>query len=137
MQKKRKLIDTNLVIRFLSNDPPVQAEKVERFINDACSNGEQLFLHDVCIAETVWVLEKVYKTTRPNIVALLRDFFALPCITCVEPKLIDAALNAYANNNVDWIDAWLAAYSELHDNGEIFSFDRDFDKLTGIKRYEP
>jgi len=47
------------------------------------------------------------------------------------------ALRLYAEENLDWTDAFVAAQMLSRSQTEIYSFDRDFDKVPGVVRLEP
>ena len=49
-------IDTNVVVRFLVNDDPEQAQRARRLIE-----SEDVFLSTTALLETEWVLRVAYK----------------------------------------------------------------------------
>ncbi|GAI01965.1 unnamed protein product, partial [marine sediment metagenome] len=47
------------------------------------------------------------------------------------------AINLYKDKNISFIDAYNYSYMKANGVTEIYSFDRDFDKLKDVKRLEP
>jgi predicted nucleic acid-binding protein len=47
------------------------------------------------------------------------------------------ALSIFEEVNVDFSDAVIAAEMSAADVEAIYSFDRDFDRISGISRFEP
>ena len=128
-----KLLDANTVIRYLTADDEKKAKRVERLFKLATS---RYILTDVSVAEIVWVLESHYKVPKTDIVAKLRLLLALEAIEADKTLLFDE-LDFYWSRNIDFIDAYLAAYASTHHIDAIVSYDRDLDKIAGISREEP
>ena len=67
-------VDTNVLIRHLTGDPPVQAVLATRFLRDS----DELLLPDLILAEVAYVLESYYETPRPQVADTLRAVLAFP-----------------------------------------------------------
>lgn len=119
-----RLIDTNIILRYLLEDNvkfTVQAVGI-------IENGSVVILTEV-ICEVVYVMQKVYKINRDEIVAILSDFLAYPNIDTVDNfSLIREALNLYKNENVDFVDALLCSHHNLSGD-EVISFDKRINKI--------
>lgn len=129
----RKLLDTNLVIRFLLKDIPNQAEAVRKIL---ASDEEELVLTDVALAEIVWVLTSYYQLPKTDVVDKLLDLLTLDTIHA-NKQVLYKALFLYKSLNIDFIDAYLAAFAEDGGIESIYSYDKDFDKIKFLKRKEP
>lgn len=129
----RKLLDTNLIIRFLLKDIPSQAQAVKKMLE---TYGEELILTDVGLAEIVWVLTSYYQLPRAEVVNKLLDLLSLKTIQANREVLI-RALELYQSLNIDFIDAYLGAFAQNQGLNDIYSYDKDFDKIKSLKRIEP
>ena len=69
--QKRAVIDTNLLVRYLTEDDPSKANDVRRLLLKAAQGEVRLLVPSVVIAELVWVLESFYRLERSRIVPLL------------------------------------------------------------------
>jgi predicted nucleic acid-binding protein len=69
-------VDTNLFIRYLTNDDPVKAERVERLLNDAAAGKVRLVTAEMVIAEVVWLLESSYALKSTQVAPLVRAILA-------------------------------------------------------------
>ena len=56
-------IDTNIIVRLLTRDDQKQFDAAVNLVK-ASSSDSPLFVNPMVIAETIWVLERVYKTDR-------------------------------------------------------------------------
>jgi len=71
-------VDTNVFIRYLTNDDPVLADRVELLLDDAAAGAVQLVTTELVMAETIWVLESSYKLANVQIAPLIRGILATP-----------------------------------------------------------
>jgi predicted nucleic-acid-binding protein len=58
-------IDTNVIVRLLTRDDPEQFDAAVRLVK-ASGPDRQLFVNPIVVAETIWVLERIYKTDRDS-----------------------------------------------------------------------
>ncbi len=62
-------IDTNILIRYLTQDDVKQGEAAKKLIE----NSKPVFLTHIVFIETVWVLETSYRLDRPTIAKVLDE----------------------------------------------------------------
>lgn len=136
MPKKSVFLDTNIFLRFLTRDEPVQAEACRRLFERAEAGEVQLTTSHLALAEIVWTLESYYRLKREDIAGTLRDLLAMTSLRIERRKMIREAISLYAATKVDFIDAYHAAHLRGRKIAGICSFDRDFEVL-GITRFEP
>lgn len=129
----RALLDTNILIRHLTGDPPGQARRATALLGAR----HELILTDVVLAEMVYVLESFYERPRGEISEMTRALLALPSIAVVDHDLLLRAVELYEDMRLDFAEAYLAALAELSDVNRIASFDRQIDLVKTIKRIEP
>jgi predicted nucleic-acid-binding protein len=103
----------------------------------ALAAAERLLLADLVLAECVYVLESYYDVERERVAEMMRAVIAFPTIEAVDPLLLLRALEVYELDRLDFAEAYLVAQAELTGVNEILSFDRDIDRVAGIKRREP
>jgi predicted nucleic acid-binding protein len=126
-------VDTNVLVRHLTGDPPAQAAKATAYLRRA----DELLLPDPILAEVAYVLESFYETPRPQVADTLRAVLAFPSIRVVDTELLLRALEAYDTHRLDFADAYLVASAERTGIGEIVSFDRGIDRVGTVRRIEP
>jgi len=122
-------IDANVILRFITGDPPEMAEKVLELMTRA-ENGEvALRLSYIVAAEVVWVLSSFYKYSKKEIAETMISFINADGIHPDNPTLLIQALKDMADYNVDFTDAHLAAMARTRLEA-VCSFDNDFVKLS-------
>ena len=131
-------VDTNLFIRYLTNDDPVKADRVEMLLEEAKAGKVLLVTAEMVLAETVWVLESGYNLSRARIAHLFRAILATPGIDVLNGALVSRALELYETVKIDFVDGYIAAVMERRGIREIFSFDRKhLSRLKHLERREP
>jgi predicted nucleic-acid-binding protein len=99
--------------------------------------GETLLLADLIFAECIYVLESFYEVPRARVALLMRSALALDGMEAVSPGLLVRALEVYELDRLDFAEAYLVAQAESTGVGEVISFDRTIDRVTGVRRREP
>jgi predicted nucleic acid-binding protein len=126
-------IDTNVLIRHLTGEPPDMAARATAFLH----REHELLLTDLVAAEVVYVLESFYETARGQIAEAVRSIVAFDSIVCVDPALLLRAVEVYETDRIDFTDAYLVACAESTGVGRVASFDRSMDRVATIERLEP
>jgi predicted nucleic-acid-binding protein len=129
----RALLDTNILIRHLTGDPPSQAKRATAFLRES----HELILTDLVLAEMVYVLESFYEVPRTEIAGMARSLLALPSIVAGDHDLLLRAVEIYEVIRLDFAEAYLVALAELTDVKQVASFDRQIDRVKSIQRVEP
>ncbi len=126
-------LDTNILIRHLTGDPPAQARRATAFLERA----DELLLPDLIVAEVVYVLESFYEVERQRVAELVRAVIAFPAIVVVDEPLLLRALEVYEVDQLDFAEAYLVASAEASGVETIASFDRSVDRVPTVRRVEP
>lgn len=126
-------VDTNILVRHLTADPPEMAARATAFLADAA----QLYLADLIVAETVYVLESFYDAPRDQIATAMRSLLAMRAVATVDPALLLRAIEVYEVDRLDFAEAYLVACAESTGIERVASFDRAIDRVTTVERLEP
>ena len=133
MKNETIFADTNLFLRFLTKDVPDQAKVVHQLLQQAARGEISLITTSMVIAEVVWTLESFYKETNENIQQMVLSFLNTPGLEVDNGKLVIRALRWYVDKNIDFIDAYNAAWMETHEINTIYTFDQNhFSRIEGL-----
>lgn len=132
-------IDTNIFLRYLTNDDPARAHKCLALFQKAKANQVTLTTSEAVIAEVVYLLSSkgVYNLTHKAVVARLRPLLNLARLKLVYRRMLLRALELYGTYEVDFEDCLSVAQMERQNIQTIYSYDHDFDQMTSIERFEP
>lgn len=126
-------VDTNILVRHLTGDPTAMAQRATAYL----AASSELFLADLIVAETVYVLESFYEVARDQVAKAIRSLIAFDPIVCVDPALLLRAMELYEVHRIDFAEAYLVACAESTGIGIVASFDRAIDRVATIERIEP
>lgn len=120
-----KAIDTNIIIRFLTQDDGQQYEQIIQLFEE-----ESLFISDTVILETEWVLRSAFGFPRTKIVEALKRLFGLPNIHTRNGVNIIRLIELHGQG-LDFADAFHLLNSEHL--SELITFDERFIKRAKNK----
>jgi predicted nucleic-acid-binding protein len=126
-------VDTNILVRHLTGDPPDLAARATRFLQEA----DELLLPDLILAEVVYVLESFYEVPRERVAEIGRTILAFDAITVIDRDLLLRAIELYEVDRLDFADAYLVASAEVTGVGVVASFDQAIGRVATVQRLEP
>ena len=133
MEVETVFVDTNLFLRFLTNDMPVQADAVESLLHRAAKGKLNLVTTSIVIAEIVWTLESYYDLDKKEIQEMILGILNTNGLDVIDADLLLQAIVLYADKNADFIDAFNAAWMVKNDIDTIYTFDqKHFRRFEGI-----
>ncbi|MDO9128751.1 MAG: PIN domain-containing protein, partial [Anaerolineales bacterium] len=90
------------------------------------------------IAEIVWTLESYYHVPKRDVQAKVLAILNTAGLKVTDADLVMQAIGGYAEKNVDFIDAYNAAWMLKNDIGKIYTFDqKHFSRFEGIVAETP
>ncbi len=95
MRVERCFADTNLFLRYLTNDVPAQADQVDKLHRSAASGELVLVTSAMVIAEIVWTMESFYELPRGGTQASVFAILNTPGLEVESKDLILQAIVWY------------------------------------------
>jgi predicted nucleic-acid-binding protein len=129
----RGFVDTNVLIRLLTGDPPEQARRVTSFL----AESEPLWLADLILAEVVYVLESVYEVERGDVARMARSIVTSERLLVADVPLLLRTIEVYERHRLAFADAYLVASAERSGIGAVVSFDKGISRVGTVSRIEP
>ncbi len=133
----RRIIDTNIIIRYLVGDGADHALQARNLFQSATDGKVILIIPEIVFIEVVHVLKSYYKINKHEIANALYALIHLPGVeTTTSIQILIQGLENFKTINAPWPDALIAAYAydlQL----EIYSFDQHFDKFEGVTKIIP
>jgi predicted nucleic-acid-binding protein len=128
---KRRLVDTNLIVRYLVQDHEKHAKAAGKLF-DACDRGDVVIVVlPAVLAECVFVLESFYEHPRGDIASALDRLISSPGVEIDAAIHLDA-LDRYRKTKVHFVDCLIAATAATK-NMPVASFDQDFRRFTDVR----
>jgi len=132
-EKQEAFIDTNILLRYLQNDLPEQADAVEDLLRRAATGNASLATNVMVIAELVWTCESFYKLSKQEIRDKVLMILNTPGLQVENHDLLVQASLLYADQNIDFIDAYNGCWAKNQKIPLVFTFDqRHYKRIPGI-----
>jgi predicted nucleic-acid-binding protein len=116
-------LDTNIVIRLLTDDDPNQRRSALRFA-EGLGRDYLAFLPLICVVELDWALRSRLGYDRQQASAAIEKLLQVRGLTVEHHDLIIAALRQVDQKNADFADALIAARSLQEGCAVVKTFDR-------------
>jgi predicted nucleic-acid-binding protein len=125
-------IDTNILVRYITQDDKIQSEIATKFIENYCSNGNKIFINHLVICELVWVLKKCYKLSKPKTINIIQHILQISQFSIENPQIIWQTLTDYKKGSADFAD-YVVGRTNIYNNcEETITFDKKASKSKGF-----
>ncbi|MBB5789097.1 PIN domain-containing protein [Jiangella mangrovi] len=124
-------VDTNVLVRYLTQDDPAQARIATRVI-ESLTVRQPGYLGLVTLAETSWVLQRSYGFDASEVTRVLSDVVSADEFVVENPAVVGQALDAAAAG-ADFADALIAETARQAGCDHTVTFDRRAAKLAGVR----
>ena len=136
-----RFLDTNIMLRYLTKDDAVKAEACFALFQHIQHGEEEVFTCEAIVAEAVYVLTSPrlpYGLSHEEVYSLLSPILTLRGLHLPQKQVVMDALELYAASTfLDFEDALAVSHMEQQGLTEMLSYDRDFDRVSGVVRKEP
>lgn len=120
------ILDTNILIRYLTNDTPKQAEAIKTLFQKA--KEKSLMIPDIVLVEVVYVLLSHYELGKEEIIQKITILLTFEKFN-LNSKLFQKTIELYANHSISFVDAYLIALS-VFEEATLYTFDKKLLSLS-------
>lgn len=133
---KSAIVDTNVILRYLTKDIPEQADRVaERFVEAQKGTLRLIILH-IAVVEIVFHMTHWYKFTRADAAERVKLLLSFPWLEVDHKDYVLRALTLYSKTSFDFVDILGWSLAQAYESS-VLSFDKDYDKLEPKIRLVP
>ena len=126
-------LDTNVVVRYLTQDEPVQAALANALIEETLSAENPGFVSSVTLVELVWVLESGYQCGRTQVVAIMERLLRARSLAIEQADRAWQATRMYAQGKADFADCMIERAGHANGCDHTATFDRAAAKGAGMQ----
>src|SRR6202161_2718671 len=101
-------LDTNVLVRYLSQDDPVQSAKATEIIERRLTPKNPGFVSIVAMVETVWVLDRAYSLTAQEISTAVERLLQVEVLAIENEQQVFTAMVALKQGRGSFSDALIA-----------------------------
>jgi predicted nucleic-acid-binding protein len=117
-------LDTNVLVRFLTQDDPDQAALATRIVENELTEDAPGFIGLVVLVETAWVLQRLYRASAEEIRETMIDLLGSRAIVVENRDVVTRAIALSKQNSCGFADAIIAASAFDAGCEKVISFDR-------------
>ena len=125
-------IDTNILVRFLVRDDEAQFEKARKIIRREISAGRRVFVNQLVLMETEWVLRSRYAVPKNQIIGAISGLLDASDVQFEDEPAIEEALFMWKDATADFADCLIGAKNRRMGCRVTASFDVKASKLPGF-----
>jgi predicted nucleic-acid-binding protein len=125
-------IDTNVLVRFLVRDDEAQFEKARKLIKREVAAGRRVFVNQLVLMESEWVLRSRYVVPKNQIIEAISGLLDAADIQFEDEPSIEEALFMWKETAADFADCLIGAKNRRLGCRATVSFDVKASKLTGF-----
>jgi predicted nucleic-acid-binding protein len=126
-------LDTNVLIRYLTQDDPAQARKADAVIADATARRERCVIGPVVLCELVWVLRDAYDTPKDQLLVTLERILSTQQFEIVDKDRVREALETFRKGRADFADCFIGVANTAAGCRETVTFDRRLRGTEGFR----
>lgn len=124
-----RAVDTSVLVRLLVRDDPAQAQAAEAFIAPGA------WVSHLVLAETLWVLDAVYKRTPAQLAKAVELLLDHQTLTVQDADIVSAALQRFRNAPaIGFSDCLVLETARKAGHLPLGTFDRRLAKQDGARR---
>jgi len=125
-------LDTNVLVRYLTQDAPRQSAAAARFIERECTGESPGFVSHVVLCELVWVLAGAYGCTKRELLQALEGILRVTQLRVEDPERVWRALSDFRSDGADFSDHLIAHAGLAAGCETTATFDRAAAKAPGF-----
>lgn len=130
-------IDSNILLCHFHGEHPDHSPRATALLARIERGELEAQLSDMVIFETAFTLERSYKVPKAQIRDAILGLLALPGIILPGKRRYVRIFEFYVDHNLPFGDAYIAAEMERVGATELYTFDKQFNRVPGITRLEP
>ena len=117
-------LDTNVIVRYLAQDHPVKSPKATELIERRLRAEDPGFVSIVAIAETAWVLERIYGLRPEELAAAIERILQVDFLVVENEQEVFAAMIALQEGIGSFADALIGALGAKIGCSHTVTFDQ-------------
>ena len=129
-------LDTNVLVRYLVDDDPRQAEAARTLLAELTTKRLGFVCREVSV-ELAWILDRTYGFSPNRIATVFEELAASKEIHLEAADDVIRAADGYRRGGADFTDQMIAAAAKRTSADALYTFDRQDDQLRAMAILSP
>ena len=117
-------LDTNVLVRLVTNDNPLQAQRVQEALDGELAVGRECMVGHIVMCELVWVLGRLYGYSLAQCQQTVAGLLAFAGLRFESMPAIMSAFKAWQQHGGDWADHLLGAQMQALGCDTVLTLDK-------------
>lgn len=126
-------LDTNVLVRWIVDDDPRQATRVQELFEEVHETGSPLFVPSTVMLELEWVLRSRYKLDKSAILSAFNALLETQEVEFQDEPALERALNSYRQSSADFADCMHAGQCGSASRVPMMTFDDIAARLPNVE----
>ena len=126
-------LDTNVLVRYLTQDDAIQARRANAAIAEATADGDRCYVGAVVLCELTWVLREAYQQSKADLLKTLDLILATRQFLVGDKDSVREALEAYRSGRADFADYLVGISARQAGCSDTVTFDRRLRGAAGFR----
>ena len=126
-------LDTNVLVRYLTQDDAAQSRKAAAVIDDAIAHSERCVIGPIVLCELLWVLRDAYDIPKGQLIDVLDRILATRQFDVIDRARVREALEAYRTGRADFADYLIGTINAAAGCAETVTFNRQLRGASGFR----
>jgi len=126
-------LDTNVLVRYLTQDDPIQSAKAAAVFERSLSAKNPGFVSIVAMVEMVWVLDRAYGLDAQKIAAVIERMLQASELVVENEQEVFTAMRALKKGHGSFADAMIAELGAKAGCSRTLTFDQRALRLRGFE----
>ena len=126
-------LDTNILVRHLAQDDPVQSAKATELVERRLSEENPGFVSIVAMVETAWVLDRAYGLADDEIAAAIERTLQADVLVVEDEQEVFAAMIALKEGHGSFADALIGGLGGRAGCTHTLTFEKKASRLPGFE----
>lgn len=127
-------VDTNVLVRYLVRDDPMQYQQAVACIHAVLAAGERIHITRTVTLELEWVLRSRYRFDKSTVLATLRALLEARNLSFEAEGAVEYACYLYEHGAADFADALHLACCSAEQALPFLTFDEQAARLVGASK---
>jgi predicted nucleic-acid-binding protein len=126
-------LDTNVLVRWILDDDPRQAARVQQLFEEVSEQQLPLFVPSTVMLELEWVLRSRYKFDKSTVLGAFNALLETQELEFQDETALERALSLYRRASADFADCLHAGQCGSAGRAPMITFDETAARLPSVE----
>jgi predicted nucleic-acid-binding protein len=126
-------LDTNVLVRWIVDDDPRQATRVQRLFEEVREQGVPLFVPSTVMLELEWVLRSRYRSDKSTVLGAFNALLETQELEFQDEPALERALSLYRQSSADFADCMHCGQCGSAGRAPMITFDDAAARLPNVE----